>query len=116
MSKIEIDKSVSVKSENLNEQNWIEIKGQKYYELIPKVEDKSTEESPEEILSRCNKIFLSDDIWVESDDDLDNDEDTLLEIIPKPEPSDDPNQEIGLGYDDIATSTSSVLRFVKIII
>jgi hypothetical protein len=30
MSKIEIDKSVSMKSDNLNEQNWIEIKGIKY--------------------------------------------------------------------------------------
>lgn len=74
----------------------------RYYELIPKVEEKSTEESPEEILSRCNK--------------MDNDKDTLLEIIPKPKPSEDPNQEIGLDSDDVAASTSSVLRFVKIII
>jgi len=85
----------------------------RYYELIPKVEEKSTEESPEEILSRCNKM---DDDWEESDDDLDNDKDTLLEIIPKPKPSEDPNQEIGLDSDDVAASTSSVLRFVKIII
>lgn len=60
------------------------------------MEEKSTEESPEEILSRCNK--------------MDNDKDTLLEIIPKPKPSEDPNQEIGLDSDDVAASTSSVLR------